>query len=57
MLRNICMIRSAVVESKPDVGSSKNRSDGFKRISFPMHTRFLSPPETPLTNAPPIIVS
>lgn len=56
MSRNICTILKAVVESKPDVGSSKNRSDGFSKISLPIHTLFLSPPETPLTNFPPITV-
>lgn len=54
---SIWSIRSAEVESRPEVGSSKNRSDGLSRISFPMHTLFLSPPETPLTNVPPISVS
>lgn len=50
-------IRSAVVESRPDVGSSKKSSDGLRRISLPIQTLFLSPPEIPLTNVPPINVS
>jgi hypothetical protein len=38
------------------VGSSRRSSDGSTRISFPMLVLFLSPPDTPLTNAPPILV-
>ena len=46
----------ADVESSPEVGSSRRRSDGSTRISYPMLVLFLSPPDTPLTNAPPILV-
>ncbi len=49
-------MRRAVVESRPEVGSSRYRREGSTRISYPMLVRFLSPPETPLTNVPPIIV-
>ena len=51
-----CIILRAVVESRPDVGSSRNSKDGLIMISFPIHTLFLSPPETPLTKGPPMIV-
>lgn len=53
---SIWIIRSAVVESKPDVGSSRKRSEGLRRTSLPIHTLFFSPPDTPLTNFPPTIV-
>jgi hypothetical protein len=49
-------MRRAVVKSRPKVGSSRYRREGSIRISYPMLVRFLSPPETPLTNVPPIIV-
>ena len=51
------MILRAVVESKPEVGSSRSSREGLMMISFPIETLFLSPPDTPRTNAPPIIVS
>lgn len=54
---NTWIVLRAVVESRPDVGSSRNSKDGFIMISFPMHTLFLSPPETPLTKDPPMMVS
>jgi hypothetical protein len=47
---------AADVESRPEVGSSRSSSDGSTRISYPMLVRFLSPPDTPRTNAPPILV-
>ena len=46
----------ADVESRPEVGSSRRSNEGSTRISFPMLVLFLSPPDTPLTNAPPILV-
>lgn len=54
---NTSTILRAVVESNPEVGSSRNRREGLIIISLPMQTRFLSPPEIPLTKEPPIIVS
>lgn len=57
MFRMTWIMRRAVVESNPDVGSSRNSKDGSTRISCPMLTRFLSPPETPRRNGPPMIVS
>lgn len=54
---SVSTILKAVVESRPEVGSSRNKRDGLIIISFPMHTRFLSPPETPRTKEPPIMVS
>ncbi len=57
MFRMTWIMRRAVVESNPDVGSSRNSKDGSTRISCPMLTRFLSPPETLRRNGPPMIVS
>lgn len=54
---NIWTVLKAVVESRPEVGSSRNRRDGLIIISFPILTLFLSPPDTPRTKEPPIIVS
>ena len=57
MFRMTWIMRRAVVESNLDVGSSRNSKDGSTRISCPMLTRFLSPPETLRRNGPPMIVS
>ena len=46
----------AVNESRPVVGSSKKIKLGSVINSTPMEVLFLSPPETPLTNGPPILV-
>ena len=54
---NIWTVLKAVVESKPEVGSSRNRRDGLIIISLPILTLFLSPPDTPRTKEPPIMVS
>ena len=51
------MTFSAVLESSPDVGSSKIRRLGLVISSYPIETRFLSPPDTPFLKTPPIIVS
>ena len=42
------MISSAVVESNPVVGSSKNNKFGFETNSTPIESRFISPPLKPL---------
>lgn len=46
----------AVNESNPVVGSSKNIIWGSVISSTPIDVLFLSPPETPLTRGPPILV-
>lgn len=57
MLCKTSMTVSAVNESNPVVGSSRKMREGSVINSTPMEHRFLSPPETPLTNGPPILVS
>ena len=47
----------AVKESNPVVGSSKKMRFGSVMSSTPIEHLFLSPPETPLTSGPPILVS
>lgn len=47
----------AVNESKPVVGSSRKIKSGSVMISTPIDAHFLSPPDTPLTIGPPILVS
>jgi hypothetical protein len=42
-----------VLESRPEVGSSKIKSLGFVINSYPMEARFLSPPEIPFINSFP----
>lgn len=44
----------ALVESRPEVGSSKNKSDGLWMMSIPIETLLRSPPETPLLPSSPI---
>ena len=51
------MIFNDVVLSKPDVGSSQRRKLGSVINSYPIDVLLRSPPEIPLTVAPPIIVS
>ena len=51
------MIVLAVWESRPDVGSSKIKTDGFVTIYTAIQTLFFSPPEIPFLNFPPIYVS
>ena len=46
----------AVNESKPVVGSSKKIRLGSVISSTPIEVRLRSPPETPLTRGPPILV-
>lgn len=46
----------AVNESRPVVGSSKKIRFGSVINSTPIEVLFLSPPETPLTRGPPILV-
>jgi hypothetical protein len=48
------MIVKAVKESSPEVGSSRRITLGSETSSNPMETLFFSPPESPLTNSPPI---
>lgn len=47
---------NAVKESNPEVGSSKNSTEGLVISSQPMFTRFRSPPEIPLKRVPPMRV-
>mmetsp|Transcript_3345 Transcript_3345/g.11579 ORF Transcript_3345/g.11579 Transcript_3345/m.11579 type:complete len:227 (+) Transcript_3345:1370-2050(+) len=47
----------AVVESRPDVGSSQQSSRGFVSISWPTMRRFRSPPDTPRSMPPPTMAS
>nr|GMC54849.1 ABC transporter G family member 6 [Ipomoea batatas] len=49
-------IRRAVVESRPEVGSSSSSKLGLISISWPMLTLFFSPPDIPLNNGPPIML-
>lgn len=44
----------ALVESSPDVGSSRNRSEGPWMMSTPIDTLRRSPPETPLVPSSPM---
>lgn len=44
---------NAVVESRPDVGSSISKSYGFVISSYPIEVLFRSPPESPLSNTFP----
>lgn len=46
----------AVKESRPVVGSSRKIKFGSVISSTPIEVRFLSPPETPFTRGPPILV-
>jgi len=46
---SICITCSAEVLSRPEVGSSRNNTDGSWIKSTPIETRRLSPPDTPLT--------
>jgi hypothetical protein len=48
---------SAVVESSPVVGSSKNMIPGFVINYTPIDVLFLYPPDIPLINVFPILVS
>ena len=51
------MMTPLVVESRPEVGSSKNRIEGFDIISTPILTLFFSPPDNPFLVGFPIHVS
>lgn len=51
---SISMIRKAVEESRPLVGSSQRRTCGSVISSYPIDVRFLSPPEMPLCDMPVI---
>mmetsp|Transcript_8259 Transcript_8259/g.34688 ORF Transcript_8259/g.34688 Transcript_8259/m.34688 type:complete len:83 (-) Transcript_8259:410-658(-) len=46
----------AILASSPDVGSSAKSTEGLRRSSMPMLTRFRSPPDTPLTRSLPTMV-
>ena len=48
---------AAFVLSRPVVGSSRNMRPGHMSSSTPMLTRRFSPPDSPLTNSSPIMVS
>lgn len=48
---------SAVKESKPDVGSSRNISDGSLIVSIAIHTLLICPPDKPLCKTDPIKLS
>lgn len=52
----VSMTEVAVNESRPVVGSSRKIRLGSVISSTPIEVRFLSPPETPLTSGPPILV-
>lgn len=52
----ISITEVAVNESRPVVGSSKKIKFGSVMSSTPIEVLFLSPPETPLTKGPPILV-
>eukprot|EP00951_Prasinocladus_malaysianus_P035425 scaffold365140_cov55-Prasinocladus_malaysianus.AAC.1 len=45
----------AVVESRPEVGSSRKMMEGLMSISWPTLTRLRSPPETPRIMNPPMM--
>lgn len=49
-------ILRAVVESRPEVGSSRKRMEGSTSISYPILVRLRSPPDTPRIKGPPILV-
>ena len=49
-------ILRAVVESSPEVGSSRKRMEGSTSISYPILVRLRSPPDTPRMKGPPILV-
>ena len=55
-LCKICITDSAVVESSPVVGSSRNNIPGDTTISMAMLHRFLCPPETPRVSGVPIYI-
>jgi len=48
---------AAFVLSRPVVGSSRNMRPGHMSSSTPMLTRRFSPPDSPLTNSSPIVLS
>lgn len=46
----------ALVESRPEVGSSRNSREGLWIMSIPIETLRLSPPDTPLLPSSPMYV-
>jgi hypothetical protein len=52
---NVSITEVAVNESNPVVGSSKNISYGSVISSTPIDVLFLSPPDIPFNNGPPIL--
>lgn len=52
----VVTMRWAVVESRPEVGSSRRSKLGLISISWPMLTLFFSPPDIPLKSGPPIML-
>lgn len=55
-LPKVSITEVAVNESRPVVGSSRKIKLGSVISSTPIDVRLRSPPETPLTNGPPILV-
>lgn len=53
----LSVIELAMYESKPDVGSSQNRIDGFVIISEAKASLRFSPPDIPFAPKTPIKVS
>ena len=51
---NYYIIKKEVKLSRPDVGSSNNRTFGSVKISNAIEVLFLSPPLIPFKNTPPI---
>lgn len=54
--RSVRMSDIAVVESRPDVGSSRMITEGLISSSWPTETRLRSPPDTPRRVGPPTSV-
>ena len=53
---SVSMTEVAVKESNPVVGSSRKIRFGSVMSSTPIDVLFLSPPDTPFTKGPPILV-
>nr|GMD50763.1 ABC transporter G family member 6 [Ipomoea batatas] len=56
MMRRTLTTKNALVESSPEVGSSRKRMIGSWIMSIPIETRRRSPPETPRWPSSPITV-
>lgn len=55
-LPKVSITEVAVNESRPVVGSSRKIKLGSVISSTPIEVRFRSPPDTPFTRGPPILV-